>query len=225
MTASRLLSLAALTLVVTAPFTRADFLSETVPAIAPAYSSSKGMKIPIPDEVKARKYVGHVTLIRREIAPVLIANPDNGGWTGVATFDLLADVTFDDGQTYLPAHASDIRINFEFTPVIPPSAPDTTEYLLAAHLIGSRDIILVLPGTPNIEIRTSPTPGPGLLLTSSQGPYQISSFFDIFTELSLDNGQTFTPTDAPLRLTAVPEPSSFVLLPLWMHALLRRRAR
>lgn len=41
--------------------------------------------------------------------------------------------------------------------------------------------------------------------------YTINSFFDIFTELSIDGGQTWIPASGPLHLESVPEPSTFVL--------------
>ncbi|MCD4699363.1 MAG: hypothetical protein K8R91_02175, partial [Phycisphaerae bacterium] len=45
------------------------------------------------------------------------------------------------------------------------------------------------------------------------GLYNIDSFFDIFTELSLDGGQTFSPdTQAPHHMVLVPEPATLMLL-------------
>jgi hypothetical protein len=51
---------------------------------------------------------------------------------------------------------------------------------------------------------------------SPPGPYHIDSFFDVFTELSIDGGQTWMPSDGGVRvyLGGVPEPASFVLLAL-----------
>lgn len=44
------------------------------------------------------------------------------------------------------------------------------------------------------------------------GPYHIDSFFDVFTELSIDGGQTWTPGNAQLHLVGdVPEPSGAAL--------------
>jgi hypothetical protein len=45
------------------------------------------------------------------------------------------------------------------------------------------------------------------------GGYQISSFFDIFFELSLDGGQTWMPNpEGPIHAELIPEPSAFVAL-------------
>lgn len=67
------------------------------------------------------------------------------------------------------------------------------------------------------SIRESPT----------KGTYQISSFFDIFTELSIDGGQSWTPSSSSneldLRSSPVPEPASMATLAIGAVALLRRR--
>jgi MYXO-CTERM domain-containing protein len=62
------------------------------------------------------------------------------------------------------------------------------------------------------EVKQNPNMASTGMTTINQvfqgGPYQVSSFFDVFAELSIDNGP-FVP--GPLReatLTAVPEPSS-----------------
>ena len=64
-------------------------------------------------------------------------------------------------------------------------------------------------------IRESPTlPSLGMTTVSALGggQYQIDSFFDVFTELSIDGGQSFIPSMGSTRVELVPEPSSLVLL-------------
>jgi hypothetical protein len=85
------------------------------------------------------------------------------------------------------------------------------------------------PTLGNIMVRESPSKaslGRTSISLDSGGQYRISSFFDIFTELSLDNGATWTPAGVPdaggnivpvsLHLEGsgapVPEPSAIVLL-------------
>jgi hypothetical protein len=70
-------------------------------------------------------------------------------------------------------------------------------------------------------IRESPTlASPGVTTTQDMCPlcdppfvrYQISSFFDVFTELSIDGGATWVPSPSSVRLVQTPEPASFLLL-------------
>jgi hypothetical protein len=81
-----------------------------------------------------------------------------------------------------------------------------------------------------IMIRESPTKastGHTSITYNGNGTCMISSFFDVFTELSIDGGQTWIPDmNAPAHLTLVPEPSSVVLLAVALLALagwVRRR--
>jgi len=64
-------------------------------------------------------------------------------------------------------------------------------------------------------IRESPTKqstGQTKVTDIGGGLYHIDSFFDVFTELSLDGGQTWIPSTGPVYVTLVPEPSSLVCL-------------
>ncbi len=66
-------------------------------------------------------------------------------------------------------------------------------------------------------VRESPTlasTGQTTITGLGGGLYQIDSFFDIFTELSVDGGQTWIPSPGPSRITLVPapEPSAIGLL-------------
>ncbi|MDX1967371.1 MAG: PEP-CTERM sorting domain-containing protein [Planctomycetaceae bacterium] len=54
------------------------------------------------------------------------------------------------------------------------------------------------------------------------GLFRVGGFFDIFTELSLDDGQTWTPASGPLRMELVPEPGAVALLGLGGLLAIRR---
>ncbi len=63
-------------------------------------------------------------------------------------------------------------------------------------------------GTPVI-IRESPTmssTGQTTITDLGNGMYHVDSFFDVFTELSVDGGQTWTPSEGPTRMELAPEP-------------------
>ncbi len=48
---------------------------------------------------------------------------------------------------------------------------------------------------------------------SSNGGYRVSSFFDVFLELSMDGGATWTPADNSVRLVTTPTPTFVVDIP------------
>jgi hypothetical protein len=65
------------------------------------------------------------------------------------------------------------------------------------------------------QLRESPSlPSQGGTTITPLGPgmYHIDSFFDVFTELSLDGGTTWIPSTGPTHVDLMPEPSSLVLL-------------
>lgn len=75
------------------------------------------------------------------------------------------------------------------------------------------------PGEPwiDFELRESPTitsPGHVTVDPLPGGLFRIDSFFDIFTEISIDGGQTWVPGSGPMHLTSIPEPSSLILATL-----------
>lgn len=58
------------------------------------------------------------------------------------------------------------------------------------------------------------------------GPFLIDSFFDVFTELSLDNGVTFIPAERPpAHVKLVPAPATLALLGLGLILLVLGRRR
>lgn len=64
-------------------------------------------------------------------------------------------------------------------------------------------------------IRESPTKqslGQTMISGPPGGPYHIDSFFDVFTELSIDGGASWIPSTDAGRMTLVPEPNSFALI-------------
>ena len=76
-----------------------------------------------------------------------------------------------------------------------------------------------LVGTGGVMIRESPTlqsTGQTKITDIGGGLYHIDSFFDVFTELSLDGGASWIPSTGSthVNLTGVPEPASLVLLAL-----------
>jgi hypothetical protein len=87
------------------------------------------------------------------------------------------------------------------------------------HVINTEMLQLDISGgglPSGMRIRESPTLASlgktTILADTPSGPYHIDSFFDVFTELSLDGGQTWTPSDSAMHISGnTPEPSSVML--------------
>ena len=83
-----------------------------------------------------------------------------------------------------------------------------------------------VPGLGPIMVREDPTrasTGQTDIIDLGGGLYHIDSFFDVFTELSPDGGQTWIPSDSSTRMTLIPEPATLTMLPLGAAALRKRR--
>jgi hypothetical protein len=82
---------------------------------------------------------------------------------------------------------------------------------------------------PGVMIRESPTlasNGQTNVTDLGGGVFRIDSFFDVFTELSLDNGQTWTPSsNGPSHVDLMPAPGGVVALGLGALAVCGRRRR
>jgi len=81
------------------------------------------------------------------------------------------------------------------------------------------NMLLTFPGAggyPSFMLRTpSGSPATGELLMTTDGN-RISSFFDVFTELSVDGGQNWIPASGPMHTVAIPEPTTLSLAAVGM---------
>ena len=77
-------------------------------------------------------------------------------------------------------------------------------------------------------VRESPqleSTGPLTIMDIGGGQFQIDSFFDVWTEFSVDGGNTWVLADAPLAFRLTPEPSTLGLLAVGALGLMLPRRR
>jgi len=98
--------------------------------------------------------------------------------------------------------------------------------------VGPMQLVASGDGYPGgVMIRESPTlasGGSGGAQGAGPGGYWIDSFFDIYTELSVDGGQTWAPptNDITMHIDGTPEPATLSLLALGgLSVLLRRKGK
>jgi hypothetical protein len=80
---------------------------------------------------------------------------------------------------------------------------------------------------PGMMLRESPTRGSGgrLSMDAVPGGFIVDSFFDIWTELSLDGGQSWIEADGALRMVSIPAPSVVTPIAATLIFAGRRRRR
>ena len=112
--------------------------------------------------------------------------PLPGGLPVDSFFDIFADLQLsqDGGATFAPAAGTAHGVIRMFAPIGP--------------TIDTEMLQLDLPGgslPPGVRLRESPTLASTgqMTVTPTPGGYHIDSFFDVFTELSIDDGQTWAP--------------------------------
>jgi len=137
-------------------------------------------------------------------------SPPTGGGTAVSFFDIFTELSLEGlsgGPTTFLVPASPAVVHYTHVYSGGPITQYATE-LLALDLTGG-----TLP--VGVMLRESPTLAStgGVTIVDLGSQYAIDSFFDVFTELSLDGGQSWTPSSDKLRITTViPEPTTMGFL-------------
>lgn len=149
--------------------------------------------------------------------------PPTGFGTNTHSFGSMTDfdISVDGGQTWLPQSApANTTVRVTHTGDSGPQHFFDTE-MLQLDISGG-----TLPA--GVMVRESPTRaslGQTRITDLGGGQYHIDSFFDVFTDLSLDGGQTWGPSNDSGRMNLVPEPASIVALGLFATGLIRRRKK
>lgn len=128
--------------------------------------------------------------------PVAIPVPPplGGGFRIDSFFDIFTEITLDGGPTLQGTG----DITFRTQTVV-----DTPGLIVMDQMIDAFDFDFGA-----FRLRESPTldsVGQTSVQPIGGGVYQIDSFFDIFTEVSIDGGASWTPATQSVRLVSVPE--------------------
>ncbi len=144
----------------------------------------------VPLTVQSLTLTPHPTQMYFRLRQGVVGAPTGSGYTFTSFFDVFTEISTDGGTTYTPVTTSTtatIQASNLFTEASGVQGFDTE--MVSLNLSGG-----TLPG--GIMIRESPTKaslGTVTATDNGSGQYIINSFFDIFTELSLDGGATWTP--------------------------------
>jgi hypothetical protein len=154
-------------------------------------------------------------------SPTGQALPGPGGGAHIDSFfDIFIEVSTDGGGTWTGATGYPARSFFDI--FVNHGGGGGGGAILYPMEVLSLD----LSPMPGVQIRESPTRASDGMTTvrTVPGGYMIDSFFDIFTEVSMDGGHTWVPSEGPpVHMEGTPEPATLSVLALSGLALLRRR--
>ena len=174
----------------------------------------------------------------RSVGPVVVTGPSNPHYTTFSDLDF--DFQFDPGDGIFQVDSF-----FEVATVLQISTATEALGLFDTEIL-SMDLSGARPDSNNpndlLELRLDPNPDPNpdplldrasfghiTVLKLADNTYQVDSFFDVFTELSVDGGTTWLPSIGSTHLAAltnvVPEPSALTLLVVAGMALAVLRVR
>ena len=195
--------------------------SDAFPVIGGSYKAQSPTIYPAPIgpvDLRAMSLITKET--SQTISPSLVGE---GQFHIDSFFDVFTELSVDGGEF---AVDSFFDVFVELTIDVPPgqTTGDFQTEIVSMNLTGD------LPGVGPFIIRESPLQSSMGVHVVTQlndgGLYHIDSFFDVFTELSVDGGQSWIPADNPTHLQLNPGPSPYVALDTteqWQEALAENR--
>jgi hypothetical protein len=114
---------------------------------------------------------------------------------------LLFEFSVNGGQTWQEGQAQSL-VEVMVAQTMMLGGPDTTVFDTEMLRLEAQ---IPIPGTPGVRLRESPTRRSMGKTTATDSPslslpHNVGSFFDVFTELSLDGGQTWSPSMEPTHV-------------------------
>lgn len=203
-------------LLITAACAAAGFSPHSQAALAPSHEMAKA----VIQNIRAKFYLpggGQVALrespTQQSLGTTRIDELADGSYQISSFFDVFTEISLDDGNTWSPTSPETSPLQFQATASAPVPSPDGGMTFDTEMLSLSLDTVF-----PPIRIRESPSlQSRGIVITkpgSTGGTTRIEGFFDVFTELSMDGGQTWTPaaSASQIQISAVPLPTTAWLL-------------
>jgi len=134
-------------------------------------------------------------------------------------FDVYAEVSTDGGATWASSHTVGSPLEMEMSNVGGGGGGGILYTGVVKWFNDKKGFYTIresptLVSSAEMEVRNNPG-----------GGYMIDSFFDIFTEISVDDGLSWVPSSGPVHMEGTPEPATLSLLTLGGLALLRRSRR
>jgi hypothetical protein len=141
----------------------------------------------------------------------LASPPDpgnNGAFTANSFFDVFTEITLD-GNSYTANGVGSLS-DSSSSDALPNSSGFNTEWTTLLISGGTLPVGVEIRESTNSTLQAQSV-GQTTEQDIGGGQYQITSFFDIFTEISLDGGATWSTANGALDLTSTPEPSEVAL--------------
>lgn len=197
-------------------------LTEAASAYPVPFPPPQGPYVVVPPMFYPPNVLVNPTLATPPVSPATIPAP-GGPFSINSFFDVFTEISLDGGTTWT-THSTVAPVSFDVY-----ALPGGPPFVLPVEMISLDISGGTLPS--GMMIRESPTqPSAGFTTYEpiGGGQFRIDSFFDVFTELSLDGGATWIPSSGPSRMsTQTPEPSSIALFTMGAlgMVMLRKRRR
>ena len=199
---------------------RADYFAIVPVAPDPAYlGSNTPVSFTVPDygPIEMRNLQLTKDTSAPAPTPLPLSSPPETSFTADSLFDVFFEISIDSGGNWLSGTGG-APVHVKGTVSTTAGRFDTE--MLQMDISGNSTL-------GSIKFRESPTKQSlgTTTVAGESGDYVIDSFFDVFTELSLDGGANWIPQNESqgYHLNAMPEPGTLSLLALGVLPFLRRR--